>query len=167
MTAPPDHSVYRSILPPTAALHSFRIADKRRFRFATAGGYRSDFSRNLAATLASDLSSPANGRHLNHVLWFKLGYPLSTNHRNSRRPAAILDVFPLYFLPDFTEHPKPRPKRRKSVVHLPSPPPPSSPPPSLDDESGDVSFWHDFVGGGVAGTASVIVGHVSQILSDS
>jgi hypothetical protein len=96
------------------------------------------------------------------------------------------------FLPDFTEHPKPRPKRRKSIVPLPptppplptpppTPPPQQEPPPSQEDEERistsrssssttvdqdldegetSVSFWHDFVAGGVAGSASVIVGHV-------
>jgi hypothetical protein len=53
-----------------------------------------------------DLPSQNGGRHLNQALWFKLGYPSSTNYRNSRRPAAIVDAFPAgYFIPDFTEHP--------------------------------------------------------------
>lgn len=62
------------------------------------------------------------------------------------------------FLPDFTEHPKP--KKHKIL--------PENPPISNiiftkddddDDHTSDVTFLHDFVAGGAAGSASVIVGH--------
>lgn len=65
------------------------------------------------------------------------------------------------FLPDFTEHPKPkrRPRQQPSrndtdLMDLPPPKPPSPP----DDET-EITFFHDFVAGGVAGCASVAVGH--------
>ena len=72
----------------------------------------------------------------------------------------------LSFLPDFTEHPKPKKHKPK--------PPPVPPPPSDDGSNGtgsndnnddsnnnnnDITFLHDFIAGGVAGSASVIVGH--------
>lgn len=58
------------------------------------------------------------------------------------------------FLPDFTEHPKP--KRQKTVQ-----PVVEQPVVSADDEEGegDVTFFQDLVAGGMAGCASVIVGH--------
>jgi len=59
-------------------------------------------------------------------------------------------VTALNFLPDFTEHPKP--KRRKSVVQEPVSV-------STDSEGDEVTFLQDFVAGGMAGSASVIVGH--------
>jgi len=52
------------------------------------------------------------------------------------------------FLPDFTEHPKPK---RKHVEGQPGF--------STDGAETDVTFMHDFVAGGAAGCASVIVGH--------
>jgi hypothetical protein len=81
---------------------------------------------------------------------------------------ALHWIEPLHFLPDFTEHPKP--KRHPSL----------RPTESLvwsksndnnnnsngnnqddddDDQQDEVSFWHDFVAGGMAGSASVMVGH--------
>jgi hypothetical protein len=61
----------------------------------------------------------------------------------------------LLFLPDFTEHPKPVVKRHKNKPvtvesDIEEPIPPS------EDE---ITFFHDFVAGGVAGCASVVVGH--------
>jgi solute carrier family 25 carnitine/acylcarnitine transporter 20/29 len=55
------------------------------------------------------------------------------------------------FLPDFTEHPKPR--KRKPVDA-----PVSEGGPDKDDE-GELTFFNDFIAGGCAGSASVIVGH--------
>lgn len=55
------------------------------------------------------------------------------------------------FNPDFIEHPKP--KRRHSIQQRP----PEQP--SSDEDDDDVTFFHDFVAGGVAGSASVVVGH--------
>lgn len=54
------------------------------------------------------------------------------------------------FLPDFTEHPKP--KRRQTVQNI-------KPELSSSNEEEDITFFHDFVAGGVAGSASVVVGH--------
>ena len=69
----------------------------------------------------------------------------------------------LAFLPDFTEHPKP--KRRPRTPTTP-PPAQDSPPPTAgsgdDDDktpTEEIAFRHDFLAGGVAGCASVIVGH--------
>jgi solute carrier family 25 carnitine/acylcarnitine transporter 20/29 len=63
------------------------------------------------------------------------------------------------FLPDFTEHPKP--KRQKTVVV--AEPKPSSlqlnPADGSEDDEGEVTFLQDFLAGGMAGSASVIVGH--------
>jgi len=70
------------------------------------------------------------------------------------------------FLPDFTEHPKPkrRPRKQRTTTadadrekESSATPPPS--PPAPDDEDGEIAFYHDFVAGGVAGCASVVVGH--------
>lgn len=63
-------------------------------------------------------------------------------------------MFGFNFLPDFTEHPKPKRKRHPTV-----PPTPVPPPVENDDDEEEISFFHDFVSGGVAGCASVIVGH--------
>jgi hypothetical protein len=65
----------------------------------------------------------------------------------------------LAFLPDFTEHPKP--KKKKPIVPPPSEPipPPSESMPEGAGDPDEVTFFHDFVAGGVAGSASVIVGH--------
>ena len=57
------------------------------------------------------------------------------------------------FLPDFTEHPKPK---RRCTVH---PVELDQSPPEDETEEDDVTFFHDFVAGGVAGCASVVVGH--------
>ena len=61
----------------------------------------------------------------------------------------------LSFVPDFTEHPKPR--------AIKSTPPPIDQPIPLPADGGeqeqDVTFFQDFIAGGVAGSASVIVGH--------
>mmetsp|Transcript_2575 Transcript_2575/g.3444 ORF Transcript_2575/g.3444 Transcript_2575/m.3444 type:complete len:384 (+) Transcript_2575:244-1395(+) len=69
-----------------------------------------------------------------------------------------------YFLPDFTEHPKPqRHKTVKKVVPPPTPPPEDSPPSSQDNDDDsdedEVTFFQDFVAGGMAGSASVAIGH--------
>lgn len=65
-------------------------------------------------------------------------------------PAAVFG-----FLPDFTEHPKP--KRQKTVVVQPKSQPTTAD--GNDEDEGDVTFLQDFVAGGMAGSASVIVGH--------
>jgi solute carrier family 25 carnitine/acylcarnitine transporter 20/29 len=82
---------------------------------------------------------------------------LSWNWLASSSPPPIT----LGFLPDFTEHPKP--KRQKTVVV--DPPKPKLPLSGADgsaddqDEEGEVTFLQDFMAGGMAGSASVIVGH--------
>lgn len=63
----------------------------------------------------------------------------------------------LGFLPDFTEHPKP--KRKKTVVVQPKKSKPSTSDGNDEDEEGEVTFLQDCVAGGMAGSASVIVGH--------
>jgi len=80
----------------------------------------------------------------------------------------------LAFLPDFTEHPKPRRRPRKQPTQPVSDGgvggggddgaaaggSSDTPIPPEDDESdGEITFLDDFVAGGVAGCASVIVGH--------
>jgi len=79
-------------------------------------------------------------------------------------PAIGSAVVTHQFLPDFTEHPKPkrRPRKQRTTAEdhekeSSATPPPS--PPAPDDEDGEIAFYHDFVAGGVAGCASVIVGH--------
>ena len=79
---------------------------------------------------------------------------------NSSLSAEVLPLRPLWslqglyttlsFLPDYTEHPKP--KRRKTL-------PPVEEPDDGDDDDDEVAFVHDFVAGGAAGCASVVVGH--------
>jgi solute carrier family 25 carnitine/acylcarnitine transporter 20/29 len=59
-----------------------------------------------------------------------------------------LTVTDFAFLPDFVEHPKP--KKKKVVEEEPV---------STDNDPTEVTFFHDFVAGGMAGSASVIVGH--------
>lgn len=54
------------------------------------------------------------------------------------------------FLPDFIEHPKPKIIIQKSSFDN------NNIPPEDDD---DITFFHDFIAGGVAGSVSVIVGH--------
>lgn len=71
------------------------------------------------------------------------------------------------FLPDFTEHPKP--KRRKTGQSQTKQSSNLSQSPTFDnsnlpdeeqgDDVDDITFFHDFVAGGVAGSASVIIGH--------
>jgi len=62
-----------------------------------------------------------------------------------------------HFLPEFTEHPKPQRRKTVDTQQLPQQPPNS--PPSDGDKSDEVSFFQDFVAGGMAGSASVVVGH--------
>lgn len=58
------------------------------------------------------------------------------------------------FLPIFTEHPKPKRRATKKIVE------PIQEPVSADgSEEGEVTFLQDFVAGGAAGSASVVVGH--------
>lgn len=77
------------------------------------------------------------------------------------------------FLPDYTEHPKPKRRPRKQPTQPDAdaddgavgggekaPIPPSTPPqPEVVEDDGEITFFDDFVAGGVAGCASVIVGH--------
>lgn len=71
------------------------------------------------------------------------------------------------FLPDFTEHPKPRKKKKVIVIESEDeepqkatpPPPPPVEQQDNEKEEDEITFFHDFVAGGVAGSASVIVGH--------
>jgi hypothetical protein len=55
------------------------------------------------------------------------------------------------FQPDSVEHPKPR--RKKTVA------PDNDPVLPENDDPTEVTFFHDFVAGGLAGSASVVVGH--------
>lgn len=64
------------------------------------------------------------------------------------------------FLPDFTEHPKP--KRRKDIATINSGQQQEAKAQRKNEspvDSDDITFFHDFVAGGVAGCASVVVGH--------
>lgn len=63
------------------------------------------------------------------------------------KAATTMDIY--NFLPDFTEHPKPI-RRKKPIIESEDPVPP---------EEDELSFLHDFIAGGVAGSASVVVGH--------
>jgi hypothetical protein len=66
----------------------------------------------------------------------------------------------LAFLPDFTEHPKPKKKKLRKLPTEQEENPASVPRlPAEDDEGDEITFFHDFVAGGVAGCASVVVGH--------
>jgi solute carrier family 25 carnitine/acylcarnitine transporter 20/29 len=65
--------------------------------------------------------------------------------------SGLTGMSTLNFLPDFTEHPKPR--RRKPVDA------PVSEGADDDDDEGELTFMNDFIAGGCAGSASVIVGH--------
>jgi solute carrier family 25 carnitine/acylcarnitine transporter 20/29 len=59
----------------------------------------------------------------------------------------------LVFLPEFTEHPKP--KRRSTIPLKDS----VFVPPGSESSDSEVTFLQDFIAGGMAGSASVIVGH--------
>jgi len=67
----------------------------------------------------------------------------------------------LSFLPDFTEHPKPKKKKPRKVATEQEEKPAARRLPAEDGDEGseDITFFHDFVAGGVAGSASVVVGH--------
>ena len=96
-------------------------------------------------------------------------WPVLTLEEDSRASFAILRkltwspvglVVPastFAFLPDFTEHPKPKKKKPR---HVDSGDAAKDDAPLPDDsESDEVVFFHDFIAGGVAGSASVLVGH--------
>lgn len=62
----------------------------------------------------------------------------------------------LAFLPDYTEHPK----RKHTGRHVHTPGRiPSDGADCNDNDETEVTFWHDFLAGGAAGSASVVVGH--------
>lgn len=98
------------------------------------------------------------------VSWWLL--PQQQQRRESTNSTTTTSTS-LCFLPDFTEHPKPK-------IH-PAPVTPVSPNTTGGDDddssssggsdsgssssSDDITFVHDFIAGGVAGSASVIVGH--------
>jgi hypothetical protein len=76
------------------------------------------------------------------------------------RNSGFSSIMPLYyrhsavcaFLPDFTEHPKPKRRNAAAVkdkLLLTDDGNNNSPPPTIKDE--DIPFFHDFVSGGVAG----------------
>lgn len=86
------------------------------------------------------------------------------NGINTWSPIGLLSASNLAFLPDFTEHPKPRkrkpPRHENGDGNEENDSPPRPPEVSESDEDSDeITFFYDFVAGGVAGTASVIVGH--------
>jgi solute carrier family 25 (mitochondrial carnitine/acylcarnitine transporter), member 20/29 len=87
---------------------------------------------------------------------------ISSRRRRTIHAARFRQEKVLLFLPDFTEHPKPRKHKHKN----PSPGDsnndtvePTPPPPSPNDDNDEITFGRDFIAGGVAGSASVIVGH--------
>jgi solute carrier family 25 (mitochondrial carnitine/acylcarnitine transporter), member 20/29 len=93
----------------------------------------------------------------------------SSNSASRRRRTIYASQFrpdakALPFLPDFTEHPKPHKHKHKNPppaegANSNMEPPTPSPPPSVNDDEDEITFLHDFIAGGVAGSASVIVGH--------
>jgi hypothetical protein len=82
----------------------------------------------------------------------------STNEQTNNM-SSLLDwnslVYGFFFQPDSVEHPKPRRKKTAVVPSTEQDPPPVVP----DNDPTEVTFFHDFVAGGLAGSASVIVGH--------
>jgi Mitochondrial carrier protein len=93
---------------------------------------------------------------------------------NNTAHISLSSLWPIpretFFVPDFTEHPKPhKPKHPPGA----SPTPSSTPvPPTVEQSSSsrfqqednendvdDITFFHDFIAGGAAGSASVVVGH--------
>ena len=82
---------------------------------------------------------------------------VSSNEQQGDNVSSLLDFDVMssgfFFQPDSVEHPKPR--RKKTVV----PPPEKQDPVVPDNDPTEVTFFHDFVAGGLAGSASVIVGH--------
>lgn len=80
----------------------------------------------------------------------------TTSIIRQQQSKLLISLLPssFYFLPDFTEHPKPKVIKRhnndyeieKSFDNIPP-------------EEDDITFFHDFIAGGVAGSASVVVGH--------
>jgi hypothetical protein len=76
-------------------------------------------------------------------------------------PIGAAPVTKFSFLPDFTEHPKPKKKKhRHDTGDGDSGKKDDAPQQSPDEEESDeIAFFYDFVAGGVAGCASVVVGH--------
>lgn len=70
-------------------------------------------------------------------------------------PSAPKSFASFGFLPDFVEHPKPKKKKAVTVAPVAEAAPLAEP----SNGENDVSFWQDFVAGGIAGSASVVVGH--------
>ncbi|GKY95380.1 hypothetical protein MPSEU_000499600 [Mayamaea pseudoterrestris] len=70
------------------------------------------------------------------------------------RFAASASYSNFVFLPDYTEHPKPR--RRMPTQTLP---PQATSITEPGSEDADVTFMQDFIAGGLAGSCSVIIGH--------
>ena len=64
-----------------------------------------------------------------------------------------------HFLPDYTEHPKPVNAKRRPSRAPRKKEPPKEPQQQPSDDDDDVTFLQDFVAGGCAGAASVVVGH--------
>jgi solute carrier family 25 carnitine/acylcarnitine transporter 20/29 len=66
----------------------------------------------------------------------------------------------LNFLPDFTEHPKPKKRIKRNAADSTSNTTSDSNNDNDDNhDEHDITFLHDFIAGGFAGSASVIVGH--------
>lgn len=104
-----------------------------------------------------------------------LGFPYS--YCLSSFLSSLRNVTNVQFLPDFTEHPKPvivRPGGKDQHHHHHHPPcqePPNQTNNGDDNDNSnnnstdkqgkeqEITFFHDFIAGGVAGSASVIVGH--------
>lgn len=88
--------------------------------------------------------------------WLWATSPLSSSSAAAATSASATVSLPssLVFLPEFTEHPKP--KRRNTFDQLHHQQQQALPPGSDDDE---VTFLQDFIAGGMAGSASVVVGH--------
>ena len=80
----------------------------------------------------------------------------SKNMLSSSSSPTITSNERLHFLPDYTEHPKPLIIRHHKTLPAIPPTDDTIPP---EDEENEITFFHDFIAGGVAGSASVIVGH--------
>lgn len=118
------------------------------------------YAENKPATTTTTTISPSSVISLSPAVLMNMNknhhclFPLNAHISLS----SLLPIRENYFLPDFTERPKPHPKKRPP----PPPPPPVEnigKPDQEEDENAGITFFHDFVAGGAAGSASVMVGH--------
>lgn len=73
------------------------------------------------------------------------------------RFAATCGLSKFVFLPDYTEHPKP--KRRKTILPTETTASDALKTAEPGSEDADVTFLQDFIAGGMAGSCSVVIGH--------